>query len=316
MLPPSTHRALDRWAMAYEDRRSGSGGPFRPGDGTPLEGDAFRPLGPLPAPPAPRGATELPSPAPFDGDRLVVHARPALGDRRGTAILVPPWKIRSRRLLDGWVATVTTTGLDAWLHVPPHHLERTAAGSRGGDDFVSADLGRTRASLAQAVAEARMLAALARARGGEVTLVGLSLGALVAAWAAAGPERVDRALLVAPPADLSSVLGETPIGRRYAARAERAGAPLPARAELAPLLALLAPLHRRPTAERLLVAAGDWDAIAVGGPAALARAWGVPLRRFPRGHLTLLFACRALRRDAREFLSAGPGHGRAPARAG
>jgi hypothetical protein len=52
----------------------------------------------------------------------------------------------------------------------------------------------------------------------------------------------------------------------------------------------------------VLLAAGDADAIAVGGPAALARAWGVPLSRHARGHLTLLFGCRALRREVADLL--------------
>ena len=37
-------------------------------------------------------------------------------------------------------------------------------------------------------------------------------------------------------------------------------------------------------------------------PERLARAWGQIPRRYPRGHLTLLFACAALRRDVAAFL--------------
>jgi hypothetical protein len=40
----------------------------------------------------------------------------------------------------------------------------------------------------------------------------------------------------------------------------------------------------------------------VGGARALARAWNLPERSYPRGHLTLLLACRALRRDVAAFL--------------
>jgi hypothetical protein len=288
--------------MAFEDRVPRAPQPYRPGPDAPLEADAFRPPGPLPAPPAPAGVTWLPSPPPFDGDRFPIHVRPARGRRRGTALLVPPWKLRSRRLLSGWERLVTGAGLDAWTVVPPHHLERTSPGARGGEGFVSADLGALRAALAQTVAELRLAAALARTRGGEVHLVGLSLGALAGAWLAAGPEPVDGAVLVAPPADLGAVFRETPIGRRYAALARRAGAPLPEDGALAPRLAGLAPLHLRPTARRLLLAAGEHDAIAVGGGAALARAWGLPLASYPRGHLTLILACPALRRDAAAFL--------------
>ena len=89
-----------------------------------------------------------------------------------------------------------------------------------------------------------------------MVLVGLSLGGLVAAWAATGPERVDAAALVAPPADLAAVFRETAIGRRYAALAARAGAPVPDGEELDRRLGWLSPLHRAPTAGRLLVAGG------------------------------------------------------------
>lgn len=298
----SLHRALDRLAMGLEDLVRRAPQAYRPGPDRLLE--PFGPLGPLPAPPDRAGPWSAPSPPPFGADRLRLHVATARAPRRGTVVLVPPWKLRARALLRGWVRLAQGAGLDAWLLVPPHHLERTAPGARGGEGFVSADLGRLRASLEQTVLEVRLLLALAAARGaGErVALVGLSLGALAAAWAAAGPERVDAAALVAPPADLAAVFADTPIGRRYAELAARSGAPLPGDAELGSRLACLAPLARRPTAHRVLLAAGDADAIAMGGPAALARAWGVPLTRHPRGHLTLLFGCRALRREVADLL--------------
>jgi hypothetical protein len=73
------------------------------------------------------------------------------------------------------------------------------------------------------------------------------------------------------------------------------------------LAAMLAPFRagsRRPTADRVLLAMGREDRIAPA-PAtlALARAWGVGPRVYPRGHLTLLFACRALRRDLARFVA-------------
>jgi hypothetical protein len=44
----------------------------------------------------------------------------------------------------------------------------------------------------------------------------------------------------------------------------------------------------------------------MGGARVIARAWGVPLREFPRGHLTLLFGCPAVRREVARF-AAGAG---------
>jgi pimeloyl-ACP methyl ester carboxylesterase len=220
---------------------------------------------------------------------------------RGTAVIVPPWKLPRAGVLRGWIALARRAGLDAWLLSPPHHLERTAPGARGGEGFLSPDLGRVRAAFEQLVLEIRLALALAAPRG-EVALVGLSLGGLGAALAATAPERIDRALLVAP-ADLARALGETPIGRRYRRLADAAGAPIPDGAALDAALRPLDPGSRRPTAREILIAAGAFDAVAPPeGARALARAWGAPARTYPRGHLTLLFGCRALRRDAHGFL--------------
>ncbi len=232
-------------------------------------------------------------------------ARPARGRARGTAILVPPWKVPRLSLVAGYARLIARAGLDVWTLVPPRHLQRAAPGTRSGEGFVSPDLGVLRAAFEQLVVELRALAALARARGGETALVGLSLGALGAALAATAPEGVDRVALVAPPADLAAVLSGTPIGRRYAALAARAGAPVPRDGALDPMLAPFRADGRRLTAGRVFLAMGRHDRIAPGaGTLALARAWGTEPRLYPRGHLTLLFACRALRRDLARFLSA------------
>jgi pimeloyl-ACP methyl ester carboxylesterase len=276
------HRLVDRLAMAAEDRVSRPPVPWRAGPAGPL--DPFGPPGRLP---------------PL---RVTGASRP----RRGTAILLPPWKFRSPVVLSGWVRSLARSGLEVWLAVPPLHLERTPPGERSGEGVVSPDLDRMRGVLEQAVLEARACAVRASALGGEVAVVGLSFGALVAAWVATGPERVDRVALVAPPADLGAVFRDTPIGGRYAALAARAGAPVPAGDELERRLDWLVPLGRRPTCGRVLVAGGAHDAIAMGGARVIARAWGVPLREFPRGHLTLLFGCPAVRCEVARF-AAGAG---------
>ena len=76
---------------------------------------------------------------------------------------------------------------------------------------------------------------------------------------------------------------------------------------MAELSAMLRPFRaegRAPRAGRVLVAVGSADSIASPAAAtALARSWGAELRVYPRGHLTLLFLCAALRRDVVAFLS-------------
>ena len=279
------HRLVDRLAMAFEDRAARPPAPWRPGPDLP-----FDPSGPLPAlPPVPP-----------------IRTTQARGARLGTVVLVPPWKIRSTAILAGWTRALSAAGLEVWIPVPPFHLERTPPGERPGEGSLGPDLARTREVLATAVLEVRACLERAGESGGTVALVGLSLGALTAAWAATGPERVDTAALVAPPADLGAVFRATAIGRRYARLAERAGAPLPDEGEVGRRLAWLSPLARVPTAARVLVAGGRHDAITLDGAGALARAWKVPLREFPRGHLTLLLACPTLRREVAAFATGGP----------
>jgi len=293
------HRAVDRLALWLEDRVDRPPQPYRPAPEGPLGC-----LGPLPAPPEPppdEGWWRFPAPwsgpGGVPGDRVVVARTVAVGERRGTAVLIPPWKLRSTALLRGWVRLLARRGQEVWLLVPPHHLERTLPGERNGEAFVGNDLGRMRAALEETVLEIRLLAAAA-ARRGPVGLVGLSLGALPAALAATAPGPLAFAALVAPPADLAQLFGGSPLGRRYARLAERAGSPLPEAAELRRQLQPLSPLGRFPTAGRVLVAAGLHDAVVPPAvPEALARAWGLEPRRYRRGHLGLLFACRALRRE-------------------
>lgn len=293
---PGLHRALDDLAMWREDRRRRAPMPFRAAGTAPL--DCFGALPPLPPAPGAPGRWDAPSPRPADGDGTVTAfvAAPT-GPRRGTAILVPPWKLPRLTLVAPWVRALVAAGLEVWTLVPPRHLHRAVGGAPNGEGFVTPDLPALRSALEQLVLEIRMLAVLARGRGGEVGVVGLSLGALGAALAATAPEPLDFAALVAPPADLADVFQETRIGRRYVRLARRAGAPTPPASALREMLAPLRPALRPPTARRALVVVGRHDRIALpAGATALARAWSAPLAVFPRGHLTLLFACRGARR--------------------
>lgn len=298
------HRLVDAAAMWTEDRHARAPVAFRATDGAPLA--CFGPLPPLPSAPPRSGVWHAPSPRPSADDGVMeVLARPAAGAPRGIAVLVPPWKVPGHYAIAGYARLLAHTGWDVWTLVPPRHLSRSGRGVRSGEEFVTPDLPALRAAIEQLVLEIRVLASLAAARGGETALVGLSLGALAAGLAATGSERVDRVALLAPPADLAAVLGDTAIGRRYRRLAARAGTPIPGDAALEAMLAPFRPDLRRPPPGELLLAVGTEDRIALSaGAVALARAWGVAPRLYRRGHLTLLFACRALRRDLARFLAA------------
>jgi hypothetical protein len=288
--------------MWSEDVRERPAIAFRPADGVPL--DCFGPLAPLNLRPPEAGRWVAPSPRPVPGDGVMeVWAQPAAAPRRGTAILVPPWKVPGLGTMSGYERLLVRTGLDAWTLVPPRHLGRAPPGVRSGEGFVSPNLPEVRAALEQLVLEIRALAALAAGRGGEVVVVGLSLGALAAALSATGPEGIDRVALLAPPADVAAVFAETRIGRRYLRLAERAGAPMAEPPVLAEMLAPFRPDRRPRPAGRVMIAAGSHDRIALhGGALRLADAWGVEPRIYAAGHLTLLFLSGTMRRDLAEFL--------------
>ena len=302
-MAPLLHRAIDVLAMWTEDRHARAAMGFREASGAPL--DCFGPLPELRLAPPREGPWRAPSPRPAEGDAtMAVHAFAARGARRGTVVLVPPWKVPRLGVVEGYVRLLARAGYDVWTLVPPRHLQRALPGARNGEGFVSPDLVALRGAFEQLVLEIRALAALARGGGGEVGVLGLSLGALGAALAATAPEPLDFAALVAPPADLAAVFSETAIGRRYLALARRAGAPPPPPDALSGMLAPFRADGRRPTAARVLVAVGREDRIALGaGALALADAWKATARVYPRGHLTLLFACRALRRDLARFVA-------------
>jgi len=264
----------------------------------------FGPLPPLPPAPPLAGIWCAPSPRPLAcDDQIVVHATPAGIGRRGTVLLVPPWKIARPGLVRGYRRLLARVGFDVWLVCPPHHLERAAPGTRSGEAFISLDLARFRATFEQFVVELRTCVALAAKRG-PVGLIGLSLGGLIGAFAATSPERLDFVAVIAP-AHLALTLAETGIGRRYRHLAALAGSALPDNSGIAEVLAPFDPGARAPTARNIFVAVGLHDRIVpAAGPLALARAWDVRPALYSRGHMSLLFFCRALRRDLVRFMSA------------
>jgi len=288
-------RLLDRLAMGVEGWRPRPAVGFRPLPG-PL--DLTGPEVLVPEPPAAPATWRFPAPAwgGPPGDAVEVRLFPAAGPRRGTALVLPPWKNAAPGLYKPFTSLLAGLGLEVWHLVPPLHLGRTPPGARSGEAYLTPDLPRLAAALCETVREARALAAAA-ARRGPVGLLGLSLGGLAAAHALPG-SRLACAALLAPPVDLAALFGQTPVGARYRRLAERAGAPFPAGEALLAALAPFAPAGRPDAATRLLVAAGTHDLVVPAeGPARLARRWGVEPRLFPRGHLTLLLACPALRAE-------------------
>jgi hypothetical protein len=183
-------------------------------------------------------------------------------------------------------------------------MGRSRPGVRSGEGFATLDVARFRALFEQLVLEIRTAVAMAALRG-PAGVVGLSAGALAVAFAVTAEETPRFAALLAPPASLASVLSTTPIGRRYRRLAGLAGSSWPSPPELRGSLECFDPSHRPRPRCPLLVAVARYDRIAlVDGAVALARAWHVTPNVYARGHLTLLFGCRALLRDLARFVGA------------
>src|SRR5512144_2285506 len=135
------HRSVDLFAVWTEDRLRLTPEPFRLAPPAPLS--CFGPLPPVPDAPPRAGWCSTPSPRPLDAlDRLSVLCTPARERRRGTVLLVPPWKIGSPGLVNGYTSLFAEVGYDVWLVCPPRHLERTPAGARSGEGFATLDLAR------------------------------------------------------------------------------------------------------------------------------------------------------------------------------
>ena len=295
------HAGLDRLAMWMEDRVRHSAQPYRPCHPEPL--DCFGALPALPEPPVAEGPWSAPSPRPVRAaDRMSLHVFPCRGPFRGTVVLVPPWKTERPSLVRQYTELLSETGHDVWLLVPPEHMARASPGARSGHGFATLDLTRFRALFEQLVLEIRTALAMA-ARRGRAGLVGLSVGALAASFALAGEEASAFGALIAPPVDLAAVLGTTRIGRRYGRLAAEAGSRWPDFAELRRVLAPFDPRRTVPPRSPLFLAVGRYDRIALpDGALALGRAWDVEPRVYARGHLSLLFLCRAMLEDLRRFV--------------
>ncbi|MFC4770312.1 alpha/beta hydrolase family protein [Effusibacillus consociatus] len=100
-----------------------------------------------------------------------------------------------------------------FVHLP-YHFERTSGGLYSGEYMISANVGRSVASVRQAVIEIRALIKwLKKNYGGKVILIGVSLGGLIANLSAAVEEEIDVLVSVMYANSLSYEVWKTPIGK-------------------------------------------------------------------------------------------------------
>ncbi|MFQ5744489.1 MAG: alpha/beta hydrolase [Acidobacteriota bacterium] len=205
-------------------------------------------------------------------------------------------------LLHGWLVSgahlaiyrsmgrrLARSGIEVWIPRLPHHVERASLGAVSGESCLSADLVDTAESLRQGVAETRALAAWLYRRGAPaVGLWGTSLGGWIAALSATLDADWAAVALWAPVASPAQVLWETRLARDLRGRVTEAGM-RPGDEETA--FSGLVPGRRRlrTSRERLLLVGAFYDQVVSATTIAdLARHWGVDVRWFPHGHISLI----------------------------
>lgn len=289
--------------------------------------DLTVPLGALLPPPRalnilwPHAAGKVVVDAPTDflqapNDQLALRWWPApAGPRRGTAVLVPPWKLVTFTTMGPVVRGLNRLGYDVVGYPTPYHFERSVPGTFSGEFFATFDMPRTGWAVRAAALElCAVVEALADR--GPVVMVGLSLGgylsALMSVVAPLYPERAfgpARMCLVVPPESILDTLLDTPLGQRYRQMLEQNGGELPDTAYMARLAQPFSPA-RFPSAvlgPDILVLAGTHDHfVPLRSTRRLATGLGARLCEYPAGHLTSLVGTLGVWRDARDFLSELP----------
>jgi pimeloyl-ACP methyl ester carboxylesterase len=192
------------------------------------------------------------------------------------------------------VPRLVAAGFDVALAVLPYHGPRTPQGSTSGRYFLN-DPRRTLEAAVQAADDVRRLLRWLRSEGARVVgLLGLSLGAYLAAWIASFDPDPDFVVALLPVASLADLFWDRMERRGEASPASAAGI---TRECLRRLFAPHCPLVRPPRVERRLVIAAAADRIAPPGhAAALAAHWKTTVQWLPGGHLLPFGRAAALRR--------------------
>jgi len=219
-------------------------------------------------------------------DRAYALHFPGPSRNAPTVLMLHALMSASDRGYRGWAARFNARGWGAcFLHLP-YHYSRVPHGHRNGELAITADLVRNAEALRQGVAEVRQLIAWLRAQGvREFGLWACSYGGWIGALLSSLEGDFRFIALLEPIVDVDHAIWHAPTGAALRRELHRIGiAPeLPAR-----LFHLTSPLHGPPPhrADRVLMAAGDYDTIATPSHIRdLQRLWpGSTLITEPQGH--------------------------------
>lgn len=228
---------------------------------------------------------------------------PARGTPRGAVILLHGWlAARPQVAFTAGLATpLRRAGIEVWVPRLPAHCERTPPGTISGERCLSADLVATGESLRQAVAETRALAVWLRRRVDTVGMWGVSLGGWIAALTLTTVTSIDAAVLWTPVVDPHDTMCKSPLTSAIRGALVDAGVDRDLTVEV---FRHYAAGRRRLqlVPDNVIVIGAQYDNVV--SPASLldlGRRWGVSVRWFPHGHISVTCAPGA-RRYARQAL--------------
>lgn len=233
----------------------------------------------------------------------------SLPGRGAVMLLVPGWMTQGT---GEYIRSIGRTPLSAGCHVAvidtPMHHRRTPRGLFSGVGALSADLVRSAAVIAQAVADVGASVAWLRAVGfGAVGVWGESLGGWITALHAESSDLADLAAVNVPAVRLDEQMRRSPLLPAIRSRLKRTGLSEELRDRALRMLSPLSFPAMLPP-DRLRVIEASHDVMLPGrGVTALWEHWGRPPREvLPHGHISVRFSSgfhRALRRWSEDLIA-------------
>lgn len=144
----------------------------------------------------------------------VEYYRPLAPGRRPGVILVHHWGMVNPSAERELARYLASAGMAVAMQVMPYHLQRTPPGFKSGKAMVSEDVPRTVRAIQQAVCEVHAVADWLRERpevdSERIGIIGISLGAIVAAIALGKQDDFDAAVLLLGGGDVADILLNSP----------------------------------------------------------------------------------------------------------
>ncbi|MDQ0341144.1 pimeloyl-ACP methyl ester carboxylesterase [Caldalkalibacillus uzonensis] len=202
-------------------------------------------------------------------------------------------------------------GYHVYFPTLPYHFERTVGGLYSGEYMISANVGRTVTAVRQAVLEIRTLIQWLRQNiGGQVVLIGVSLGGYVANLTSLYEQEIDALVSVMYVNDLAYAIWHTPVGKYIKRDFEQHGYTYE---HLCRKWSILRTDCQSPLLpkKRILLISGKHDQYVMNEDAErLWLAWGKPRRLVYRcGHAGIIFNRKQIARDTLHFLESALGNG-------